>query len=113
MPVRTALAPADAQAQELLVAIPSIYVHVPKDHPAEAPLQVLVALHGLGGNGEQFASSLLAEADRNNWLLVAPTINYGDWTDPTQVAGEDPRLIRYPSCPSTRLRFLARFFRGE
>jgi pimeloyl-ACP methyl ester carboxylesterase len=58
-------------------------------------LQVLVALHGLGGNGEQFANHLVAQADRNRWLIVAPTISYGDWTDPSQIASEDPRLIRW------------------
>jgi pimeloyl-ACP methyl ester carboxylesterase len=63
--------------------------------PNGEPLQALVALHGMGGNGEQFAAGLISEADRNHWLLVAPTINYGDWTDPNQVAGEDPRLIKW------------------
>lgn len=94
MPVRTAVAPADAQAAELLAAIPNVYLHVPA-RPAAAPLQVLVALHGMGGSGEEFATNVLAEAERNQWLLIAPTINYGDWTDPTQIAGEDPRLIRW------------------
>jgi pimeloyl-ACP methyl ester carboxylesterase len=49
----------------------------------------------MGGNGEQFAANLLAAAERNHWLVVAPTIQYGDWTDPAQVATEDPRLIRW------------------
>jgi len=91
-PVRTAFAPV-AQAAEQ-PNIPNVYVHAPKDR-GSAPLQVLVALHGIGGNGEQFAGPILSEADRNNWLLVAPTIVYGDWTDPNQVASEDPRLIRW------------------
>jgi pimeloyl-ACP methyl ester carboxylesterase len=58
---------------------------------------VLVALHGMGGAGDQFASDLIAQADRNHWLLVAPTIAYGDWTDPVQVAREDPALIHWLS----------------
>jgi pimeloyl-ACP methyl ester carboxylesterase len=94
MPARTALAPV-AQAAELPAAIPNIYLHLPREVPPGSSVQVLVALHGMGGNGEQFASSFLAESDRNHWLLVAPTIRYGDWTDPTQVATEDPRLIRW------------------
>jgi pimeloyl-ACP methyl ester carboxylesterase len=92
-PARTALAPV-ATAAELNAAVPSVYVHRPKISTSE-PLQVLVVLHGLGGNGEAFASNVLAEADRNHWLVVGPTINYGDWTDPSQVAGEDPRLIQW------------------
>jgi pimeloyl-ACP methyl ester carboxylesterase len=96
MPVRTALAPV-ARAAELNAAIPNVYVHMPRERPQGKQLQVLIALHGLGGNGEQFASNVLAEAERNHWLLVAPTINYGDWTDPTNIADEDPRLISWLS----------------
>src|ERR1051326_5336310 len=44
--------------------------------------QVLVALHGMGGNGPDFAAPLAAQADANGWLIVAPTISYGDWTNP-------------------------------
>jgi pimeloyl-ACP methyl ester carboxylesterase len=55
---------------------------------------VLVALHGMGGNGESFARELAEQADKYGWILVAPSIDYGDWTDPNQVAREDPVLIR-------------------
>src|ERR1700736_4933880 len=96
MPARTALAPV-AIAAELPAGIPSVYLHLPKDLPTNAPVQVLVALHGMGGTGEQFASNLMGESERNHWLLVAPTIDYGDWMDPAQVAKEDPRLIRWLS----------------
>jgi pimeloyl-ACP methyl ester carboxylesterase len=94
MPARIVLAPV-ANAAELPAAIPNIYLHLPKGLPKGGSVQVLLALHGMGGNGEQFASNFVAEADRNHWLIVAPTINYGDWTDPNQVAAEDPRLIRW------------------
>jgi pimeloyl-ACP methyl ester carboxylesterase len=94
MPARTALAPV-ASAAELPAGIPNVYLHLPKELPKGSKVQVLVALHGMGGNGEQFASNFLAEAERNHWLVVAPTITYGDWTDPNQVAREDPRLIRW------------------
>ena len=47
----------------------------------------------MGGNGESFARELTEQADRYGWLIVAPTIDYGDWRDPNQVAREDPRLI--------------------
>lgn len=92
-----AVQPASTDA-ELPAAVPSVYVHLPKDLPQNGrPLQVLVALHGMGGNGDQFAQNVLEAADRNHWLLVAPTIAYGDWTDPNQVAREDPNLIRWLS----------------
>jgi pimeloyl-ACP methyl ester carboxylesterase len=55
---------------------------------------VLVALHGMGGNGPDFARDLTEQADRNGWLLIAPTIEYGDWTNPSVVANEDPLIIQ-------------------
>src|SRR3989440_3046161 len=94
MPARTVLAPV-ARAAELPASIPDVFVHVPRGVTPETPLQVLVALHGMGGNGPLFAAGLLRDAERNHWLVVAPTIEYGDWTDPAQVAREDPRLIRW------------------
>ncbi len=75
-------------------SIKSVYVRAAKGASARAPQQVLVALHGMGGNGENFARDLIEQADQYGWLLVAPTIEYGNWTDPTQVAVEDPKLIK-------------------
>jgi pimeloyl-ACP methyl ester carboxylesterase len=76
--------------------IRSVYVRAP--HPSAAtqgkPLQVLLALHGMGGNGEAFSKELVEQADRYGWLLLAPTIDYGDWTKPDLIAREDPILIR-------------------
>jgi pimeloyl-ACP methyl ester carboxylesterase len=89
---------ASATAPPLAAGVPSVYVRPPKSAtiaPSEKPLQMLIALHGMGGSGEQLASHLIAQADRNRWLLIAPTIEYGDWTDPTQIAKEDPRLISW------------------
>jgi len=73
--------------------IRSVYVRAAKGANPNAPQQVLVALHGMGGNGETFGKDLVEQADHYGWMLVAPTIDYGDWKDPTQVAREDPRLI--------------------
>src|SRR3954471_14475778 len=95
-PARPAFAPV-ARAAELSVRVPAVLIHPPRDMPLGKPLQVLVALHGMGGNGDQMASQLAAQADRNHWLLVAPTIQYGDWTDPAQVAREEPQLIQWLS----------------
>jgi poly(3-hydroxybutyrate) depolymerase len=71
------------------------FVHVPPT--IDGPLQVLVALHGMEGNGPAFARPLRARTDRAGWLVVAPTYPYGNWQDPTQVAREEsagflPRL---------------------
>jgi pimeloyl-ACP methyl ester carboxylesterase len=74
-------------------SIRSVYVRAAKNASASVPQQVLVALHGMGGNGEAFARDLIDQADRYGWMLIAPTIDYGDWQNPLQVAAEDPKLI--------------------
>jgi predicted esterase len=74
--------------------IKSVYVRPPRGDTHTQPLQVLVALHGMGGDGKVFADALIEQADRYGWLLVGPTVNYGDWRDPMQVAREDPIIIR-------------------
>jgi pimeloyl-ACP methyl ester carboxylesterase len=75
--------------------IRSVFLRIPqRSAPSQSPLQVLVVLHGMGGNGPDFARDLFDQADRNGWLIVAPTIDYGDWTNPSVVAEEDPLLIQ-------------------
>jgi len=76
--------------------VQDVYVRPPAN-PTDQPVQVLVALHGMGGNGADFGSAFAAQADANNWLIVAPTIAYGDWTDPSQITREDPALIAWLS----------------
>src|SRR5712664_3738380 len=75
--------------------IRSVFVRAPRGGTLPGkPLQVLLALHGMGGNGEDFSKELLEQADRYGWLIVAPTIAYGDWTNPNVVSREEPVLIR-------------------
>jgi pimeloyl-ACP methyl ester carboxylesterase len=75
--------------------IRSVYVRAPQRNPSPGkPLQVLLALHGMNGNGVDFSRDLVEQADHYGWLLVAPTIDYGDWTNPNVVAREEPILIR-------------------
>ena len=71
--------------------IQDVYIRPPQNMP-DGPLQVLIALHGMGGNGADFGGAFADQADAQGWLIVAPTINYGDWTDPNQIAHEDPAL---------------------
>jgi pimeloyl-ACP methyl ester carboxylesterase len=80
---------------ELLTGTPirSVYVRPPRGPMQSGPVQVLVALHGMGGDGANFGQSLTEQADRYGWLLVAPTVQFGDWRDPSQVAAEDPIII--------------------
>jgi pimeloyl-ACP methyl ester carboxylesterase len=76
--------------------VSDVYVRLPQSNPS-GQLQVLVALHGMGGNGTDFGGSLAAQADANGWLIVAPTLTYGDWTNPEVIAHEDPALIAWLS----------------
>ncbi|HLH24671.1 MAG TPA: hypothetical protein VK066_19290 [Chloroflexota bacterium] len=74
------------------------YVHVPP--VTSGRLRVLVALHGMGQEAHSFCNALLARAEFEDWLVVAPTYNYGDWHDPNQVAREEssrfiPRLHEF------------------
>jgi pimeloyl-ACP methyl ester carboxylesterase len=76
--------------------VKDVYIRAPRSAP-DGPLQVLIALHGMGGNGADFGSALASQADANGWLIVAPTISYGDWTNPNQIRREEPALIAWLS----------------
>jgi predicted esterase len=65
------------------------YLYIPTHAEQRQPLQVMIALHGMGGEGKSFGATMIQEAERNGWLLVAPTITYGDWLNPESVAAED------------------------
>jgi pimeloyl-ACP methyl ester carboxylesterase len=73
----------------------AVYVHTPPALYARAePVQVVVALHGMGGEGRGFCQSFLAAADRLGWVIVAPTFRYRNWKDPVIVAEDDVALTR-------------------
>ena len=82
---QTALAPLRVHPGADL-RVDEFFVHIPAG--AQEPLTVLVVLHGMGGNGEDFARPLLARADAERWAVVAPTYSYGDWRDPAQLTRE-------------------------
>lgn len=73
--------------------VTSVYVRAPRSALTGVPSRILLALHGMGDSGERFTADLKVAADQHGWVLVAPTIAYGDWTNPTQVAHEDATLI--------------------
>ena len=58
------------------------------------PLQVLIVLHGFGGQGEAIAQQFVSVADANNWLLIGPTFNYTSLTDPTVTVSDDLRVTQ-------------------
>jgi pimeloyl-ACP methyl ester carboxylesterase len=66
-------------------------VHVPPG--AQEPLTVLIALHGMGGNGEEFSAPLYQHTDALGWVVIAPSFAYGDWRDPAQITQEETRNL--------------------
>lgn len=66
-------------------------VHVPPG--AREPIPVLLAFHGMGGSGDEFAAPLYELTDPLGWMVVAPTFAYGDWRDPGQVTREERRNL--------------------
>ncbi len=83
--------------------VQSVYIRAPQNADPGQSLQVLVALHGMGGNGADFGNALANQADAHGWLIVAPTFSYGDWTDPTKIAREEPALVAWLSDYVTHL----------
>jgi pimeloyl-ACP methyl ester carboxylesterase len=77
--------------------VKDVYVRMPQNVPDGQPIQVLIALHGMGGNGNDFGQAMAAQADARGWAIVAPTFTYGDWTDPNQISREDPALVAWLS----------------
>ncbi len=72
-----------------------LFIHLPPEAEKHQPLRVLLVLHGFGGQGAPFAQSLIADADHNGWVLIAPDMPYVcDYTDPLQLMQEDKRLVR-------------------
>jgi pimeloyl-ACP methyl ester carboxylesterase len=100
-------APAHAAPGTFSAALPpvvsKVFVRFPKKVVAGQTLRVLVALNGIEGDGESLAGDLTAAADQYGWVLVAPTIAYGDWMDPMQLAREDAVLINWLSAYLSQL----------
>ncbi len=71
----------------------ALFIHLPPQAAQRQPLRVLLVLHGMGGNGAKFAENYIADADRNGWVLIAPTMPYThDYKDPNQLREEDLAL---------------------
>jgi predicted esterase len=95
-PTRAASAAADPEPA-YTIKDPDLFVYIPTNASRQGPLQVLVAMHGMGDNGPNFCQNLLATAERNGWIVVAPTFKYQDYKNPDLVAQDDitflPRLL--------------------
>jgi predicted esterase len=89
-PLAQAAAPADAPAS---FDQRSVYIYTPPSATrGDRPAQIVFALHGMGGEGKGFCQGFLNAAERNGWVIVAPTFSYRNWKDPATVAEDDVAL---------------------
>lgn len=69
--------------------------YLPSTAPSDRPVQLLVALHGMGGDGGEFGRVLRPLAERHGFAVLAPTMPYRDYRDPELVRRDGelhPRL---------------------
>jgi len=85
--IATAVPPSDRQQ-----TIP-VEVYIPKGASARGRNTVLVALHGVGGNGAEFASPLVPLAETHGWVVVAPTFVYDNPLDVADITDDDVKAI--------------------
>jgi poly(3-hydroxybutyrate) depolymerase len=58
-----------------------------------APRTILLALHGMGQVGDSLGGQLMPFAQERNWVVIAPTIDYGEWRDPERLALAETRVL--------------------
>jgi predicted esterase len=96
IPGPSAAANAAPSADSYTIKDPDLFVYVPSNAVQFQPVQILVAMHGMGSDGATFCQGLLATAERNGWIVVAPTFKYQDYRNPDLVLEDDlaflPRL---------------------
>jgi poly(3-hydroxybutyrate) depolymerase len=69
------------------------FLYIPTNAAARGPLQVLVTVHGMGGNGSAFCQNLIARAEQNGWIIVSPTFNYQDYKNTDSVVQDDTHML--------------------
>lgn len=73
------------------------YTFQPPPAPTGKPVQLIVALHGMGGSGADMAAMLGPYATEHGWALLAPTMPYRDYRDPELVRRDGELLPRLRS----------------
>lgn len=72
-----------------------VLLYAPAGLRTTEPVQVLLTLHPMNGNGDVFGESLIPYADQNGWLIVAPQFVYNpNWQSSDVIAREDPEILR-------------------
>lgn len=71
------------------------FVYIPTNAAVRGPLQILVTIHGMGGNGPAFCQNLINRAEQEGWVIVSPTFTYQDYRNPDAVRQDDTRMLPY------------------
>jgi poly(3-hydroxybutyrate) depolymerase len=70
---------------------PAYWAFIPSG--STAPRTILLALHGIGQVGDSLGGQLMPFAQQQNWVIVAPTIDWGEWRDPDRLALAEARVL--------------------
>lgn len=82
-----------ARLKQTWLAGIQVTVYVPESLKPEQTTQLVIALHGMSGQGGVICRGLLNFAEQTGAVVLAPTFNYSpDWQDPNTVASEDGSL---------------------
>ncbi len=82
-------APTSAPPEAITIRDADLFIYVPASAIQAQPAQILVTMHGMGGDGPSFCQNLLAAAERNGWIIVSPTFKYQDYRNPELVLQDD------------------------
>ena len=69
------------------------FLYIPTNAAARGPLQVLVTVHGMGGNGAGFCQNFINRAEQDGWIIVSPTFKYQDYRDPNLVLQDESHML--------------------
>ncbi len=75
------------------VADDDYFLYIPTNAAAHGPLQVLVTIHGMGGDGPDFCQNLISRAEQDGWIIVSPTFKYQDYHNPDSVVWDDTHML--------------------
>lgn len=85
-----------ASAREISVPAngerPAFWVFVPAG--PNVPRVAVIALHGMGQKGDAIGGQLMPFAQARNWVIIAPTLDYGEWREPDLLAKSEARIVR-------------------
>ncbi len=90
-PAASAVTPSRQVQVPATTTRPAYWAFVPTGD--SSPRTILLALHGMGQVGDSLGGQLMPFAQERNWVIIAPTIEYGEWRDPERLALAEARVL--------------------